>query len=79
MKKAILSSILLLSASSIFADTTMCFKENHQSMSTIENTPIDGGLCMGKNFMTYARYGIVDLEKNDDESTRGRLHVQYTF
>ena len=49
MKKAILSSILLLSASSIFADTTMCFKENHQSMSTIENTPLDGGLCMGKN------------------------------
>ena len=34
---------------------------------------------MGKNFMTYARFGIVDLEKNDDESTRGRLHVQYTF
>ena len=49
MKKAILSSILLLSASSIFADTTMCFKENHQSMSTIENTPLDGGLCAGKN------------------------------
>ena len=49
MKKAILSSILLLSASSIFADTTMCFKENHQSMSTIETTPLDGGLCAGKN------------------------------
>ena len=52
MKKAILSSILLLSASSIFADTTMCFKENHQSMSTIENTPLDGGLCAGKNTIT---------------------------
>jgi cytochrome c553 len=49
LKKAILSSIILLSASSIFADTTMCFKENHQSMSTIENTPLDGGLCAGKN------------------------------
>ena len=49
MKKAILSSILLLSASSIFADTTMCFKENHQSMSTSETTPLDGGLCAGKN------------------------------
>ena len=52
MKKAILSSILLLSASSIFADTTMCFKENHQSMSTIETTPLDGGLCAGKNTIT---------------------------
>jgi cytochrome c553 len=49
LKKAILSCILLLSATSIFADTTMCFKENHQSMSTIENTPLDGGLCAGKN------------------------------
>ncbi len=52
MKKAILSSILLLSAGSIFADTTMCFKENHQSMSTIETTPLDGGLCAGKNTIT---------------------------
>ena len=49
MKKAILSSILLLTSTSIFADTTMCFKENHQSMSTIETTPLDGGLCAGKN------------------------------
>jgi cytochrome c553 len=49
LKKAILSSILLLTSSSIFADTTMCFKENHQSMSTIENTALDGGLCAGKN------------------------------
>lgn len=49
MKKAILSSILLLTSTSIFADTTMCFKENHQSMSTIENTPLNGGLCAGKN------------------------------
>lgn len=49
MKKAILSSILIFSATSIFADTTMCFKENHQSMSTIENTVLDGGLCAGKN------------------------------
>jgi cytochrome c553 len=49
LKKAILSSILLFSATSIFADTTMCFKENHQSMSTIENTPLNGGICAGKN------------------------------
>ena len=26
----------------------MCFKENHKSMSTIENTPLDGGICAGK-------------------------------
>ena len=49
MKKAILSTIILLGSTSLLADTTMCFKENHQSMSTIENTPLDGGVCAGKN------------------------------
>ena len=49
MKKAILSTIILLGSTSLLADTTMCFKENHQSMATIENTPLDGGVCAGKN------------------------------
>lgn len=48
MKKALLSSILLISSTSLFANTTMCFKENHTSMSTIENTKLDGGLCNGE-------------------------------
>lgn len=62
MKKAILSSIILLTSTSIFADTTMCFKENHQSMSTIENTPLDGGICAGKNTISdmKAKGWIVD-------------------
>ena len=34
---------------------------------------------MGKNFMTYARFGQVDDESKTEEGTRGRLHVQYTF
>ena len=34
---------------------------------------------MGKNFMTYARLGQVDMDANTEEDTRGRLHVQYTF
>jgi mono/diheme cytochrome c family protein len=49
LKKAILSTIILLGSTSLLADTTMCFKENHQSMATIENTPLDGGVCAGKN------------------------------
>ena len=48
LKKKFLSSILLLSSASLFADTTMCFKENHKSMTTIESTPLDGGICAGK-------------------------------
>lgn len=55
LKKAILSSILLLGTTSIIADTTMCFKENHVSMSTIENTALNGGACEGK-------YSINDMK-----------------
>ena len=55
MKKAILSSMILLGSISLFADTTMCFKENHKSMSTIENTPLDGGACASK-------YSVTDMK-----------------
>lgn len=35
---------------------------------------------MGKNFMTYARYGQVSYDNAaDTEQNMGRLHVQYTF
>ncbi len=30
------------------AQTTMCFKENHTSMATIETVKLDGGLCQGQ-------------------------------
>ncbi|CAM3563478.1 c-type cytochrome [Arcobacter aquimarinus] len=56
MKKAILSAILLFGATSIFAQTTMCFKENHSSMSTIENIALNGGACDGK-------YSVNDMKK----------------
>ena len=55
MKKTILSSILLLSSTTIFADTTMCFKEGHSSMTTIENIALEGGACAGK-------YSIKDMK-----------------
>ena len=35
----------LITSTSLFANTTMCFKENHPSMTTIESTPLDGGEC----------------------------------
>lgn len=39
-------TISLLATSTIaLAQTTMCFKENHASMATIESTTLDGGLC----------------------------------
>ncbi|PLY04294.1 MAG: hypothetical protein C0625_16555 [Arcobacter sp.] len=38
-------SLGLLATISLNAQTTMCFKENHTSMTTIESIPLDGGEC----------------------------------
>lgn len=46
-----------LASTSLFAQTTMCFKENHKSMTTIENTKLDGGECKGLNT-------VKDMKKN---------------
>ena len=43
LKVITLSSIATLTMA--YAQTTMCFKENHKVMSTIETTPLDGGEC----------------------------------
>ncbi len=46
----ILTKILILTFTTLTlnAQTTMCFKENHKSMSTIEDVKLDGGICAGK-------------------------------
>ena len=38
-------TLTLLTTTALFSQTTMCFKENHPSMSTIESTKLDGGEC----------------------------------
>jgi hypothetical protein len=52
-----------------------------QEVGTADNDEYYGQLTykMGKNFMTYARLGQVDMDGAAEEDTRGRLHVQYTF
>lgn len=47
IKKSLIISSLLLSSVALQAQTTMCFKENHKDMITIENTRLDGGACAG--------------------------------
>jgi len=37
--------LTMLTSTILNAQTTMCFKENHSSMSTIEDVKLDGGLC----------------------------------
>jgi len=36
----------------LYSETTMCFKENHKSMTTIEKTKLDGGICQGQKSVT---------------------------
>ena len=46
----LLTALILLTIMtlSLQAETTMCFKENHTSMSTINSVKLDGGLCDGQ-------------------------------
>lgn len=81
MKKAILSTILLLGSTSLLADTTMCFKENHKSMSTIENTPLDGGICNGKftvNDMKSKGWSVDDIKISQTATGMSFIYVLKT-
>jgi len=57
MRLAVILLINILTFTILNAQTTMCFKENHSSMSTIETIKLDGGLCQGKN-------SVQDMHKN---------------
>ncbi|PLY09589.1 MAG: hypothetical protein C0626_11545 [Arcobacter sp.] len=47
-----LLSLLALSTTLSFSQTTMCFKQNHKDFSTLEKTPLDGGACDSKKSLT---------------------------
>ena len=51
----LLASILALNVF-IFANTTMCYKNNIKDISTVESKKFDGGECKGK-------YSITDMKK----------------
>ena len=81
MKKAILSSILLLSSTSLLADTTMCFKENHKSMTTIESTPLDGGICASKfsvNDMKAKGWSVDDIKISQSATGMNFIYILKT-
>ena len=81
MKKAILSTILLLSSTSLLADTTMCFKENHKSMTTIESTPLDGGICNSKfsvNDMKAKGWSVDDIKISQSAAGMNFIYILKT-
>ena len=59
----------------------MCFKENHQSMSTIENTPLDGGLCNGKftvNDMKAKGWNVDDIKISQSPNGMNFIYILKT-
>ena len=80
MKKTILSTILLLSSTSLLAETTMCFKEN-ASMTTIESTPLNGGACNGKytvNDMKAKGWSVDDIKISQTANGMNFIYILKT-
>ena len=80
MKKTILSTILLLSSTSLLAETTMCFKEN-ASMITIESTPLNGGACNGKytvNDMKAKGWSVDDIKISQTANGMNFIYILKT-
>lgn len=69
--------ILTLVSTFVFADVTMCFKENISSPSQVEKVRLDGGKCGGK-------YTIDDMKSKgwnikDVMFTKGENGLNYTY
>ena len=78
MNKFLLISIsILLSITVANAKTTVCFKKNWNSPSTIETTLLDGGACAGKysiNQMKEMGWNILDIKIDSEQNN---LSYQY--
>lgn len=77
----LLSSLTLatiLSSSLAFAQTTMCFKENHKSMATIETTFLNGGECKGEKSVQDMKndgWGVADININKGEDGSNYVYI----
>lgn len=66
-KLILLLSAMTLSLTSLSAETTMCFKENHKNFSTIDQAKLDGGMCLGTktaNEMKKEGWTVDDIKIN---------------
>lgn len=75
-------SICILSVATIMlADTTMCFKKNWIDPSTIENTTLDGGKCLGVKSLTQmksAGWVVDDMKISSSKNDEGMNYI-YIF
>ncbi|XOB62649.1 c-type cytochrome [Campylobacterota bacterium DY0563] len=78
----ILTSLLtlgLITASSLSAQTTMCFKENHTSMATIESIALDGGECSSNKSVQDMKNDGWSVEDIKIEKTTNGSNYIYIF
>ncbi|RXJ94326.1 hypothetical protein CRV00_07060 [Malaciobacter molluscorum] len=71
-----LTSMMTLSIAA--AQTTMCFKQNHKDMATIENTKLDGGLCKGSKSvedMKKEGWQIDDIKITSKENANNYIYI----
>ena len=69
--------LALVLTTSLFADVTMCYKENFTTPSKIETVTLDGGDCNGK-------YSVNDMKKSgwsikDISTSKGENGMNYTY
>lgn len=69
--------LLILFVSSLFAETTMCYKENFSSPSKLEAVKLDGGFCDGK----FSANEMKNIGWNTKEisTTKGEIGLNYTY
>lgn len=68
----------LITSTSLYAQTTMCYKENHISMITIEKTKLDGGLCSSTksvNDMKIDGWNIDDIKIEKTNSANNYIYI----
>lgn len=66
----------LFTSTALLAQTTMCFKEGHTSMATIESTPLDGGACASTksvNDMKKNGWAVEDIKI--ESATKGKNYI----
>lgn len=71
-------TITLFATTALFSQTTMCFKENHNSMSTIEATKLDGGECKSTfnlNEMKAKGWSVDDIKITTKESKYNFIYI----
>jgi cytochrome c553 len=71
-------TITLFATTVLFSQTTMCFKENHNSMSNIEATKLDGGECKSTfsiNEMKANGWSVDDIKITTKDSSYNFIYI----